>query len=78
MQDEKIEWQWDLSPPIIAWYAVIYSWDSDDGDICYGVAHWEGGEWYENLPIVAWAGPFNSVEDAEIFSNCCDPDYPKG
>ncbi len=33
---------------------------------------------YENLPIVAWAGPFNSGEDAEIFSNCCDPDYPKG
>lgn len=51
MQDEKIEWQWDLSPPIIAWYAVIYSWDSDDGDICYGVAHWEGGNGMKTCPL---------------------------
>lgn len=28
---------------------------------------WEGGEWYENLPIVAWAGPFNSGEG---LTNC--------
>lgn len=74
-------WQYGRTLPAIAelpgWYAVLVSWDSEEGlfpqaDFFERPAHWRSGR-----PVVAFAGPFPSEEIARTKANENDPDRQK-
>lgn len=68
------EWNYDDNiPPSTGWYAVIYSWDSDEG-IFTGTNFWLGKEWENMLPIFGWQGPFTTRDIALEWAKQHDPE----
>jgi len=63
----------DETPPMTGWYATLHCWDPYEG-FFPGSAFWHGETWSNSLPIVAWAGPFDTMEDAEKWADENDPD----
>ena len=67
----------DKEPTKKGWYAVMYSWDSDEGTFVTS-RYWTGGKWADliNLPIFMWSPePFDDFETADIWAEEHAPDY---
>jgi hypothetical protein len=62
----EVKWVYDKYPceELPGIYAISYCWDCDEGSFC-GLNLWHGNEWEEGLPIIAYAGPFESEYEAE-------------
>lgn len=55
-------------------YAIIYSYDPDEGSFS-GYDIWDGAKWESRDPTYGYAGPFESIEDAEKWSEEHAPDW---
>lgn len=56
------------------WYAVHYSWDSQEGSFL-DYAKLDNGEWASFLPIMEVAGPFSSKQKAVEWAEKHDPTW---
>lgn len=59
-------WIWG-DPTIPGWYATIHCWDAAEG-IFPSSNKWDGNQWGSSLPIVGYAGPFETQEEAESWA----------
>lgn len=60
------------TPPGI--YAALQCWDVQEG-ISPGALNWDGSRWIDGAPaVVAFAGPFASLKEAEDWAYDHDPD----
>ena len=62
-----MEWDFDSEPPEEGWYAVMYSWDPDEGSFP-GAWYWTGRQWQSSIPPVAFAGPFEYEHMARLWA----------
>ena len=53
----------DGAPEQEGWYAIHYSWDAEEGSFV-DTNYFNGGEWVESYPIIQFAWPFSTKEDA--------------
>ncbi|MBK8191600.1 MAG: hypothetical protein IPK79_14285 [Vampirovibrionales bacterium] len=53
------------------WYAELHRWEEG---LFPGAAFWDGEKWSNSLPICEWAGPFDTMEDADKWAWDNDPD----
>jgi hypothetical protein len=67
-------WEVDAGPPPLPGiYAIQYCWDTEEGSFCE-VGHWNGTEWYEDLPVTGRSsGPFPTEGAAQewVDANNC-------
>ena len=63
-----IEWRssYNNDPLEDGYYATQYCWDALEGGFC-AVVRFLGGMWEENLPLLQWAGPFATEEQADVW-----------
>ena len=55
----------EANPSKPGWYAIEYSWDSDEGTFA-GYDYWDGKEWQDALPVVRTSiEPFPDMESAK-------------
>ena len=69
--NEQLEWIWESKPTASGFYAITYCWDAEEG-MFPGSSFFDGVAWDTALPIVAFAGPFNSKELAEAWADAND------
>jgi hypothetical protein len=68
------EWTWsDKYPSTVGWYATVLCWDAREGLFPHPL-RFDGKDWEEALPVMGYAGPFATKEDADAWGYDHDPE----
>ena len=69
------DWTWASEPPSNGWFAVVVTWDAQEG-LCLDALSRVGGEWLPdtNAKVLAFAGPFSSWDYAQEWAYSHDPE----
>ena len=70
---KSVDWTFLGDPVARGWYAIAYAWDTAEG-IFVGSAQWGRGAacWDVDLPVIAYAGPFDDERAAEAWTDLHD------
>ena len=74
-EQTELSWEWhkEKTSGPEGWFATVLCWDPEEG--CIPLAGYWNGETWGNCPVVAYAGPFATVEEAEKWAEDNDPGW---